>query len=416
MDVKLPQLGEGSDSGEVVGILVAVGDVVELDQTVIELENAKAVAPIPSPAAGTVTAILVEVGSSLSVGDVILKLDSKVATGGSAPGPAAKLPTQPTVKPEIIAPVPGKSGTSIPGLPPAASPTVRRYARDLGIDLNDVVATERGGRVGMGDLRNYIQGLIGQSRAAKGGTGVVAVPIIDSPGWGEVTRKPLSGIRKVIAERMTRSWTTIPHVTQFDEADITNLLALSKKHAAAYAEQKTKLTLTGFILRALVPCLQEHAILNASIDTVRGELVYKSALNVGIAVDSEHGLTVPVIRQVGEKSLLELSEALVTLAERARQRQTTADEMKDGTFTISNQGGIGGGHFTPIVNAPEAAILGVGRGKKRPGIVDGKIEPRVFLPLCLSYDHRLIDGGTAARFITQLVGQLENFSEDSVQL
>lgn len=421
LTVKLPALGEGADSGEVIAILVAVGDQVAKDQTLIELENAKAVAPIPSPASGRVAEILVKEGATISVGAPIVTLaleaSQSIADPPLAASPAAAaVPAELTSREDSVAVPSPDNPAPIAGIPVAASPTVRRYASDLGIDLERVAGSERGGRIVVGDLRRYVQGLIASQAPGATPAAPAVAPVPDFSHWGPVTKEPLSGLRKTIATRLAGSWNTIPHVTQFDNADITDLLALKREQGPAYQEQDARLTLTGLLIQALIPCLKEYAPLNASLDAKNGELIFKNYYHLGIAVDAGHGLVVPVIRNADQKSLLEISRELVDLGDRARQRKLTTAEMEGGTFTISNQGGIGGEHFTPIINAPEVAILGVGQGHERPAIVDGEICARTFLPLCLSYDHRLIDGGTAARFVSRLIRELENYDPERMKI
>jgi pyruvate dehydrogenase E2 component (dihydrolipoamide acetyltransferase) len=413
MDIRLPSLGEGADSGVVVNLLVKEGDTIQKDQPILELETEKAVGSIPSPAAGAVQQIRVKVGDKISVGQVILTLVGGVAAAVPAAPPAVP------VTPKPSAPAAGTAATTpphIPGLPLPASPTIRKLARDLGIDLSRVRGTDAGGRITMDDLRAYIQQL--QQAAAAPAVAPAKLPVesVDFAQWGPVVHKPVTPLRQTIARRMSESWSAVPRVTQFDEADITALNELRKKHAAAYEAKGARLTLTGFALKAVAATLRKHPIFNASLNEANGEIVMKEYIHIGIAVDTEHGLIVPVIRNVDKKSLLELSRELETLATKARERKVTAEELKGGSFTISNQGGIGSGHFTPIVNKPEVAILGMGRGALKPVVRDGQIVPRLLLPLALSYDHRVIDGGNAARFMVDLVKALESFSEAEARL
>lgn len=275
----------------------------------------------------------------------------------------------------------------------------------------------------MNDLRAYIQRL--QAAAAKAKSAPASAPAapikpvaesIDFSKWGPVTKKPITTLRGVIARRMWENWNAIPHVTQFDDADFTKLNELRKKYAAAYEAKGTKLTLTPLVLKAVAATLRKHPIFNSSLDEAANEVVLKDYVHLGIAVDTEQGLIVPVIRDVDKKSVLELAKDLEVLAQKARDRKVSADELKGGTFTISNQGAIGGAHFTPIVNKPEVAILGLGRGAMKPVVRDGKIEARMMTPLGLSYDHRVIDGGSAARFIVDLVTALQDYNEDVVKV
>ncbi len=412
MEIRLPQLGEGAESGAVANIFVKEGDTIQKDQPMIELESEKAVAAIPSPAAGKVTKIHVKQGDTVKVGQAILT----VAEVGTVAAVADRGPAEPQAPPRPVSTA--TTPRQIPGIPIAAAPTVRKLAAELGIDLTRVAGSEPGGRITMADLRGYIQQLQQTATAAPVGARH-AVPLQapeDFAKWGAVSRQPLSRLRQVIARRMHESWTAIPHVTQFDEADITALNDLRKKHAEAYEKRGVRLTLTPLVLRALAGVLKKHPSLNASLDEAAQEIVLKEYIHVGIAVDTEHGLIVPVIRDVDKKDLLTLSKELEDLAEKARQRKFSGDDLKGHSFTISNQGGIGGGHFTPIINKPDVAILGLGRGALKPVVRGKTIEPRLLLPLALSYDHRVLDGANAARFIVDLVKAIEEFPEDQVKL
>ena len=429
MDVKLPRLGESADSGVVVNVFVKEGDTIVRDQAILELENEKAVASIPSSAAGVVAKIYVKPGDKVSVGQRLLALS------GGEPAPAVKA-AQASRRPTTIEDEDDQSSLRFASArdeeedeqvstvarvaAPIASPSLRKLARELGIDLSRVRGSEAGGRIGIGDVRAYIARL--QKAAERARTAATAAPAkpvaeqIDFSQWGAVTKKPVTPLRQVIARRLSESWTTIPHVTQFDDADFTQLNALRKKFAAAYEKKGVKLTLTPFVLKALVETLKKHPVLNSSFDEVANEIVIKEYFHIGIAVDTEQGLIVPVIRDVDRKSVLDLAKELEQLAQKARDRKVTAEELKGGTFTISNQGAIGGAHFTPIVNKPQVAILGLGRGAMKSVVRDGKVEVRMMTPLGLSYDHRVIDGGEAARFIVDLVKAMENFSEDAVRI
>ena len=420
MDVKLPKLGEGADSGVVVNVFVKEGDPVAKDQAILELENEKAVASIPSTAAGVVTKIYVKSGDKISIGQRLISL-----SGGDQPAaaaaPAAK---RAAPEPETEAPVEepaAEAGEEIPKpvAAPVASPSVRRLARELGIDLSRVRGSEAGGRIARGDLRAHIARLQKATDKPKVAATAPAKPVaesIDFSKWGPVTKKPLTQLRQVIARRLWESWNAIPHVTQFDDADFTRLNELRKKYAPAYEKKGAKLTLTPLVLKALVETLKKHPIFNSSLDEIAQEVVFKEYFHIGIAVDTEQGLIVPVIRDADRKSVLELSKELEQLAQKARDRKVTAEELKGGTFTITNQGAIGSAHFTPIINKPEVAILGLGRGALKPVVRDGKVEVRMMTPLGLSYDHRVIDGGAAARFMVDLVKAMEEFGEDGVRL
>lgn len=432
MDLTLPPLGEGADSGTVVNLFVKEGDQIAKDQPVLELENEKAVATIPATTAGTVSKLFVKTGDKISVGQRILSLSEGGApageskTGAKPAKPPAKSKAAAEPQPEPVAAQPEapepEEHLLKEGVAPAASPAIRKVARELGIDLSRVRGSESGGRIVMADLRAYI----GQLQKAGAGQKTTAQkpPASEKPAgeptdfskWGTVSKKPLSPLRQVIARRMAESWHAIPRVTQFDEADITNLMALRKTHADAYEKKGARLTLTSFALKIVVDTLKKYPALNSSLDEATQEVVTKEYYHIGVAVDTEAGLLVPVIRDVDKKNMFELSKELDELAKKARERKLSIDEMKGGTFTISNQGGIGGGHFTPIVNLPEVAILGLGRGAMKAVVREAKIEPRLILPIALSYDHRVIDGAVAARFTVDLVKAFETFKESEVRI
>lgn len=421
MDITLPRLGEGAESGTVVTVLVKVGDAVKANQTLLEMESEKAVAPIPTSHAGTVSAVHVKAGDKISVGQKLISLEA--AAGAAAPeAPAARpAPPRPATTPMTPAPAPAGEDYvyhSPSGAAPPAPPSVRKVAAELGLDLTRIRGSEAGGRITMGDLRAYVQRL--QQLAVRGSTAPAAparpTPVsVDFSKWGPVTKQPLTSLRSAIGKKMTQSWTTVPHVTQFDDADLTAVTALKEKYAATYEKLGARLTPTPFVLAALVSTLKKHPMFNASLDEAAGQIVLKQYYHLGIAVDTEGGLIVPVLRDADKKSLAELSKHVQELAERTRARKISAEELQGGTFTVSNQGGIGGAHFTPVINVPEVAILGIGKAVVKPVVRGGKIEPRPMLPLGLSYDHRVIDGGNAARFIRDLVEAIEQFPEARVK-
>jgi len=437
MDMRLPPLGEGADSGTVVNVFVKPGDNLTAGQPVLELESEKAIASVPADRAGTVLQVFVKPGDKLSVGQRILQLagaDSDhaptpraTAAGVSSPPPS---PPPPASEPSPAAqPLAAESAEEqeipAPVAAPIASPSIRRLARELGIDLRRVRGTDPGGRITRNDLRSYIarlEQLARKPRPAAPPTAAAAEPpkpaaeTVDFAKWGPVTRQPLSQLRQVIARRMSESWRAIPRVTQMDEADFTRVNELRKQFASAYEARGVRLTVTPFVVRALVDTLQRYPAFNASLDEAAQELVLRQYYHIGIAVDTEQGLLVPVVRDADKKSLLDLAKELETLAQRARERKVSREEMQGGTFTLSNQGAIGGGHFTPVINRPEVGILGVGRGTLRPVVRDGQIVARLLVPLALSYDHRVIDGGVAARFMVDFVRALENFPAEAVAL
>ncbi len=420
MDVTLPKLAEGADAGTVVNIVVREGDPVQVDQTLLELENEKAVAPIPSTGAGKVARIHVEVGQVVSVGQVLVTIDEDRA---AEPAEAPVVEAVPAAPPAPEAPPPPARSephvhASSSGAPPPASPTVRKIARELDIDLTRVKGSQRGGRIVLADVRSYIQGL--QQLALNPSAAAAEPPVdvfqtLDLTKWGPSKRERMSPLRRTIAQRMTESWTTVPHVTQFDDADITDLMELRKRHAKAYDKAGARLTLTSFAIKAAVSALSRYPAFKTSIDYQAMEIVAREYVHIGVAVDTEAGLIAPVIRDADKKDLLALSIELDELAERTRQRKLTADEMQGATFTISNLGSIGGSHFTPIVNSPQVAVLGMGRGVHRPVVRDKKVVPRMVLPLALSYDHRVIDGADGARFLREMVRCLEDYPEADIK-
>jgi pyruvate dehydrogenase E2 component (dihydrolipoamide acetyltransferase) len=304
-------------------------------------------------------------------------------------------------KPEE-APKPGEARELI-----AAAPSVRRLARELGIDINEVVGSEPGGRISEEDVRNYARSIIlNVTRlrpAAVGG----ARPLPDFSKWGEIERKPMSGIRRKTSAALSEAWQTIPHVTHFDQADITDLEELRQRFAKKAEEAGGKLTITAIALKVVAAALKVFPQFNASVDAAAEEIIYKKYCNIGVAVDTDRGLLVPVIRNADKKNILELAVELTELSEKARNRKITIEEMQGGSFTITNLGGIGGVNFSPIINSPEVAILGLARAARQPVFVDGQIAPRLTLPLALSYDHRLIDGADAARFLRWVAEALQ---------
>ncbi|HEY2988667.1 MAG TPA: 2-oxo acid dehydrogenase subunit E2 [Candidatus Binatia bacterium] len=426
MDVRVPRLAEGVESATVANILVAPGDRIEKDQVILELETEKAVGPIPSPASGQVAKIHVKPGDEVNVGQALITLAQEGAVIEKAPAPEKKSPPageqkiRPAASPQLQkVPAGEPSGAdqyryqSAAGAPPPASPSVRKIARELGIDLNRVKGSERGGRITIADLKNYVEQLQHGTAPASAPEPAAkpAAPAIDFSRWGPVQKKPLSSIRRTIGQRMYESWSTIPHVTQLEDVDITHVGNLRKEYGPSLAKKDKHLTLTPFVLKAVVAALKKYPIFNSSLDESTGEVVFKNYFHIGVAVDTEAGLIVPVLRDVDKKNLADLAQELNELVERTRKRKVSLDELQGGSFTISNQGGIGGGHFTPIINKPEVAVLGIGRSALKPVVKDGKIEARAVLPIALSYDHRVMDGADAVRFITQLIATLENFPE-----
>jgi pyruvate dehydrogenase E2 component (dihydrolipoamide acetyltransferase) len=435
MDVRIPNLAEGISSGTIVSFLVAEGDNVKKGQTLLELETEKAVAPVPSPCDGVIAKIEAAVGDAVVVGKRVMII-SEAGTAGSSNTESQTTQTRqvPIDAPSPVAPVivPAPSAqtevqadyqyVSASGFPPPASPSLRKMARELGIDLTKVKGSAAGGRITSGDVRAYIDSLqsrkvsVRPAQLAPEAPQKSAPPSIDFSKFGPVTRTPMTSLRKKISEKMTASWQSIPHVFQFAEADVTEMSRLREKYVKEYEKAGVRLTLTGLILKSIAKTLNQHPVFNASIDEAAGEIVYKNYINLGLAVDTEQGLIVPVIRNVEKKSFLEISRDIAALAEKTRLRKIAIEDLQGGTFTVSNQGGIGGAHFTPIINKPEVAILGLGRAVAKPVAVNSRIVVSTVMPVCLSYDHRLIDGGSAARFITDLVGNFEKFEESELRL
>jgi pyruvate dehydrogenase E2 component (dihydrolipoamide acetyltransferase) len=436
MDVKLPQLAEGVESGTVVSILVAEGQEVKKDQPFMELETQKAVGSIPAPSAGVVRKIHVKQGMEVSVGQVLISIDAAPSVATAAP-PTAQRPSKSavqsaTTEPQQTVSAPATSASpndyryeSRSGVPPPAPPSIRKIATDVGIDLTRVKGSEAGGRITLGDLRDYVQRL--QQIALQRGPGAeqpsgqpahtpAPAESVDFAKWGPIHREKMSPLRRTVSRRMMESWTTVPKINQFADADISNLLALRKKHAPAYDKQGAHLTLTALLLVVLGRALKKHPRANSSLDESTMELVYKDYCHIGVAVDTEGGLIVPILRDVDRKNLLQLSQELHAITEKTRQRKISIEELQGGSFTISNQGSIGGSHFTPIIYAPQVAILGVGQGQPKPVAIDGKIGIRTILPLCLAYDHRVLDGADAVRFLKDVISGLESFSEADLKL
>ena len=307
---------------------------------------------------------------------------------------------------------------------PPASPAIRKIARELDLDLTRVRGSEAGGRINMADLRAYVRKLQDLAFQNPAPAAPVAAPspaarpteTIDFAKWGPIRREKMSPLRRTVSRRMVESWTSIPKINQFADADITALLALRKKYAPAYEKNGTHLTLTSLILFILGRALKNHPRANASIDEVSLEIVYKDYCHIGVAVDTDGGLIVPVLRDADKKDLLQISSDLHALTEKTRQRKISIEELQGGSFTISNQGSVGGGHFTPIIYAPQVAILGIGQGQAKPVAIDGKIAIRTILPLCLAYDHRVLDGADAVRFLKDIITGLEAFAEADIKV
>jgi pyruvate dehydrogenase E2 component (dihydrolipoamide acetyltransferase) len=474
-EIKLPELGENLEGGDVLDVKIAVGDQVSQGQPLVEIEAEKSTVEVPSPLTGRVAKILVRKGEAVKVGQTFCLIEgeggekdgAKTAPAWQAPGagtePEPKAAARQaemaepaessgdTAEELAVTPAPsvgplekdgrdGKAEKAIPRTPSAtpgamlspgktaqdlseaevdtrrsglahthatptvipAGPATRRLARELGVDLSQVAGSAPGGRVTQEDVKSYVRGLASQGGQAARGIPVPHLP--DFERWGPIERKALDSVRRKTAEHMSLAWSLIPHVTQHDQADITDLEAFRKQQE----DKGPKLTVTAFALKAAAAALREFPQFNASLDTAAGQLILKKYIHIGVAVDTDRGLLVPVLRDVDKKGVRALAQELVEAAEKARQKKLQTDDMRGGTFTITNLGGIGGTGFTPIINYPEVAILGMSRATQQPQIRDGQVVPRLILPLSLSYDHRVIDGAAAARFTRRIVEMLEN--------
>jgi len=423
IEVRVPDIGDYKDV-EVIELAVQPGDTVAVDATLITLETEKATMDVPSTAAGIVRELKVSRGSRVSQGDVIAVVEG---VAGARPSPQAmpagqekEPPPSPQRAPARAAeaatpaprPSPAKAGEGVtvfdsPGFSTAhASPSIRRFARELGVDLAQVRGTGTKGRITEQDVKAFVKRLLTQGAAQAPGAALPRVPQVDFAAFGPVERRPLSRIQKISGPRLHASWVNVPHVTQFDEADITEMEATRAKLKDDATARGIKLTPLAFVMRACVQALQAFPQFGASLDAEAGELVMKQYVHVGFAADTPNGLVVPVVRDADRKDVFEIARELAVLSEKARTGKLAAAEMQGGVFTISSLGGIGGTAFTPIINAPEVAILGVSRASLRPVYADGKFVPRLMLPLSLSYDHRVIDGADAARFTTFLAKAL----------
>lgn len=431
VEFKLPKIAEGVDSGDVLEVLVTVGDTLEVEQEVIELETDKATIFVPSEVAGVITSINCSIGDTISVGDVILSVDPVGGDSASAPAAESKPVAQdePVVPPisetpaavvkqpvEPVTPVvpdaPVQPVASTPSTPVdaatdkslvAAGPAIRRFAREVGVDLRTIKGTGEHGRIVREDVLKVVRG--GGSRTVKGAAEVPSGGQTDA--YGPIRIEKMPKIRQTIARKMHESWTTCPRVTNFDDADVTALEEIRQNSKEEYAAGGIKLTTMPFIVKAVAMALKSHAVINASIDLEQGQVIYKEYINVGIAIDTDRGLVVPSLRSVDKLGIPDVARQLGQMAENVRSGKFTIEDLRGGSFTISNLGAIGGTYSTPIINSPETAILLIGRSRKLPVVVGDEVKIRLMMPLSLSYDHRLIDGGAAARFLNDVIGYLE---------
>jgi pyruvate dehydrogenase E2 component (dihydrolipoamide acetyltransferase) len=418
IEFKLPELGENVESGDVVNVLVAEGDQIDANQPICELETDKAVIEIPCTYAGKVAKVHFKKGDTVKVGQTLVTLEADDKLAAKAPEadakktPAAEEKRAPAPEPTPVAAAePSQPST---GGPIPAGPAARRLARELGVDLQRLSGSGSRGRITPEDVRSA--SAAGGAVGLPGGqpAGMVRIEPVVPPGepssdsWGTVRRDKMSKIRRTIAAQMVRSASTIPHVTNFDDADVTDLEMLRKGVPKGYLGENVKLTMMPFLLKAVAVALRRHPALNASLDDEKEEVVYKEYVHLGVAVDTPRGLVVPKLRDVDRMSIPEIARALVTVAEKARAVDFSIDDLRGGTFTISNLGAVGGTYSTPIINHPEVAILLVGRSRWLPVIREGNVEPRMMMPLSLSYDHRLVDGATAGRFLNEVIDLLQS--------
>ena len=447
-EVKIPEISENVESGTIVQVLVEVGDMIDIDDVLVEFETEKALVEIPSTVTGKITEMLAKKGDEMSVGDVIARVDtasrsddkdtavSDPAADDAPKKEASKEPLR-AETPEVVKTDVDEEEKDVPQKPeePAAAPeraemqdktedrpadrgpapatpSVRRFARELGVDIYDVKASGPSGRITEDDVKAYIKKGERPDKMAPFGTAPTEMTgepkLPDFSRWGDVETVELDGVRRITAANMSTAWRTVPHVTQFDQADITGLQEFINKNAKKVAQNSGKLTVTAILVKVCAEALKKFGRFNASIDPAKQRLILKKYVHIGIAADTPRGLLVPVVRNADQKSISRLAAEITDLADRARNKKLKPDEMEGGTFTLSNQGGIGGVGFTPIVFWPQAAILGVSRASITPHYLDGEFKPRSMLPLALSFDHRIIDGADAARFLRWLCESLEH--------
>ena len=439
VEFKLPELGENITEAEVAELLVSEGDQIEAEQNVMELETEKAVVELPCPHAGKVAKVHVAEGATIKVGDVILTIDEgdeaddeakdeqdsdettdeQAAEGSREQSkeddtePEEKSEQTPKKKKEdddtekAAKPQAAAKPIDDDKPPPPAGPATRLLAKKLGVDLRLVTGSGPNGRIVPEDVEEFVHDRMTQAASGTGG-GFASPKLPDFSKFGGVEREKLSKLNRTASDQLTRSWQTIPHVTQHEVADVTDLEAARRQFLSAASKGTPKITMTAIAVKAVAQLLKEFPRFNSSLDANAGELVLKKYVNIGIAVDTEAGLVVPVIRDADEKTLRDVAGEMIELAEKARERKLSMDDMQGATFTITNLGGIGGTQFTPIVNWPEVAILGMSRYQKQPALIDGQLRERLMLPLSLSYDHRVINGADAARFIVRLANILQS--------
>jgi pyruvate dehydrogenase E2 component (dihydrolipoamide acetyltransferase) len=452
-DMKLPELGENIESGDVLRVMVKPGDTIKKDQAVLELETDKATIEVPSSAAGVVKEVKIKPGEKVKVGQTIFLIDEeqradsgeqkaevkaeekaeekaeapKAAEEGQAPAAAEQPAAAPVApkpaeaakeeKPEkrkadVLAMKPAQAKPAAPARADAgggasipAAPSARRLARELGVNIQDIQGSGPGGRISMDDVTAYTRGLLAGAGATRPAS---AAALPDFSKWGAIERKPMSGVRRTTAHRLTQAWNTVPHVFQHDRADITGVDTLRKRLSKkSEAEGRAPITITAFLMKTLAAALKKFPQMNSSVDLAADEIIYKQYVHIGVAVDTDRGLLVPVIRDVDQKDIYQIADEVAQAAEKARNRKLSLDDMQGGSMTISNLGSLGGGAFTPIVNWPEVAILGVARARMEPVYIDGEFVARFLMPLTLSYDHRVVDGADGVRILRWIVEAIE---------
>ena len=419
-DILVPDIGD-FEGVEVIEIMVSAGDTISVEDPLVSLESDKAAMEIPSPQAGTIKAVKVSIGDTVSQGDLLVTMEvseteqaAEAATAQepeqAAPAPAAE-PEKPSAPSPAPTPTPAPAHRPPPVAPSPideagfrkahASPSVRKFARELGADLGQITGSGSKGRIIKEDVKAFVKKVM-TSGGTAGGLIVAPMPEIDFSQYGDIETQPLTKINKLTGQFLHRNWLTVPHVTQFDEADITELEKFRKQLNEEHKNEGIRVTVLAFLMKALVSALKEYPRFNSSLDASGENLVLKKYIHIGVAVDTPDGLVVPVIRDCDRKSLIELANELIEASIKARDRKLSPADMSGGCISISSLGGIGGTAFTPIVNAPEVAILGVSRAQMKPVYKDGEFVPRLVLPLSLSYDHRVIDGADGARFTSFL--------------
>ncbi len=443
IEVKLPNLGEGVESGDIVDVLVSEGDTIAKDQAILDIETGKATMQVPSDFAGKVVKVHVKKGQTVKNGATLLTLEGAVASGSAAPAkpapaaeapkaapaPAKPAPAAPAAQPAATKPAPVASAPVKPAPAPqpvaqaapvatlapaeepaetgdvAAGPAVRRFAREVGVDLSRVAGSGPGGRISREDVLAVVRA---QSQGVGVNSSKTDAGASARDGYGPIHIEKMTKIRRMISAQMHKSWTTCPRVTNFDDADVTELEKIRVSSKDDYAKKGIKLTSLPFVVKAVAMALKSHPTINASIDEDGEHIIFKDYVNVGIAVDTERGLMVPSLRHPDTMSIPDVARALGTISENVRDGKITAADMQGSTFTISNLGAIGGTYSTPIINVPEVAILLIGRARKMPVVVNDEIVIRLMMPLSLSYDHRLVDGGAAARFLNDVIDYLKS--------